>query len=163
MCIVYIQHSSSVHCEWPIRWANKRWKFKTSLLPHFFLVLSLKLKTLKQKGHDFTMAPGALSFMYGAWRKFGVFIGGTKTQSHLTSGGGEGDQGRGSGGAIMCNGPWAELVIGQNLWSKILSCCGSVERGAPGPALRSSLIPLRGNFQCPHCFQPSARGSGDGG
>lgn len=43
------------------------------------------------------MAPGALRFMYKVWRKFGVFTGGTKTQSHLTSGGGERDQDRGYG------------------------------------------------------------------
>lgn len=31
------------------------------------------------------MAPGALRFIYGAWCKFGVFTGSTKTQSHLSS------------------------------------------------------------------------------
>lgn len=149
------------HWEWPIRWANKLQKFKTSPLPVFFLVLSLKAKSLKQKGQDFTIAPGALRFIYGAWRKFGVFSGGTKTQSHLAGdGGGERKLDRGSWGAIMCNGPWAELVRGQNLWSKILSCCGSIERGAPWPPLRPALIPLRGNFQCPQCFQASAAGQG---
>lgn len=60
----------------------------------------------------------------------------------------------------MCNGPWAELVRGQNLWSKILSCCGSIERGATWPPLRPALIPLRGNFQCPQSFQASAAGQG---